>query len=100
MYLWCVFWWLDDFYVSVAVALGDFRGPVTTERDTVMLAEVGLGKECMDGVQVICRVPDLRHGYAIAPSCTSASPFAVKCVTKKKRIVTRIITSFRCLLEA
>ena len=47
MYLWCFwwFWWWDDGDLSVAVALGDFGGPVTTERDTVMLAEVGLGKE-------------------------------------------------------
>ena len=99
MYLWC-FWWWDDGNTSVAVALGDFGGPVTTKRDAVVLAEVVLDNECMDGVESIIRVPDLRHGHAIVTRYPSAVPFAVKDIAKKEWIVARIMRSFCCLFEA
>ena len=82
MYLWC-FWWWDDGNPSVAVALGDFGGPVTTKRDAVVLTKVGLVDECMDKVESISRVLDLRHGHAIATLYPSAVPFAVEGIAKK-----------------
>ena len=84
----------------MVVALGDFGGPVTTKRDAVVLAEVMLVDECMNRVERISRVLNLRCGHAIATPYPSAVPLAVEGILKKKRVMARIMRSFCCLFKA
>ena len=99
MFLWC-FWWRDDCNLGVAVAFGDFGGPVTTKKDSVVDNEVILVDECVDGMERISRVLNLRFGYAIATPDLSAVLLAVKSIAIKKRIMAWVMRPLCRLFKA